>query len=83
METTTIEVKVMTARVFANVVLNGERTVRDALVGAGIANPDEMNVRIDGELSSDLNRELNGGESISAFSAKTVATAGVKGGGKS
>lgn len=73
------EVKLLTARSFSNIFINDTiKTVRDVLIEGGVST-DDATVRIDGELVTDLDREVHGGETISAFSTKTVASAGVKG----
>lgn len=78
------EVTVITARSYARVVLNGEiNTVRGALKAAGIDDPDDYTVRVDGGLVTDLDCELKDGQHVSAFMTKTLASAGVKGASKS
>lgn len=74
------EVTVTTARSYAHVTLNGENnTVRGVLEMAGVTNPQEHTVRVDGELVTDLDREVTDGQHVSAFMTRTVASGGVKG----
>jgi sulfur carrier protein ThiS len=74
-----MEVKVLTARSFAKVDVDGvSNTVRDVLKEIG-QDPSTCTVRIDGSIVSDFEQILKGGETISAFNTKTIASAGVKG----
>lgn len=80
---TTGEVKVITARSFANIVISdGINTVADAVKEAGL-NPSDCTVRVDSELvTNPAERPISAGMTITAFKTATVASAGVKGGSK-
>jgi len=73
------EVTVLTARSFAKVAVDGStHTVEQVIREAG-QDPTSCTVRINGTLCDDLSVVLVGGETISAFATKTIASAGVKG----
>lgn len=73
------EVKVITARSFANVEIEPNVTTIHAAVAESGQKPEDCTIRIDGKLVTDTSATLEGGETITAFATKTVALAGVKG----
>jgi hypothetical protein len=74
-----LEVNVLTARSFSKVAVDGvSNTVANAVTEAGHDIGTNV-IRVDGRICEDTDRILKGGETISVFKTKTVATAGVKG----
>jgi hypothetical protein len=78
------EYKVLTARGFHNIAINGDPvTAADAVRAAG-KDPETCTVRINNVLVTDMSHAVVVGDTVSVFETKQIASAGAKAGsGKS